>query len=150
MSYHMLLLVVLQMAIISCFAKSINSNHDYLLGKIATIISAQGMTPQNRKVLMELTSIRGIACHAINFQQTIKHNDCKTQTISNKLCFGSCLSKTEPLILGGEINSIAKSCLPGNTIDTAVVFDCGENKKSLKFVKIVQTCNCQNLTANVL
>ncbi|XP_057315767.1 cerberus-like [Hydractinia symbiolongicarpus] len=121
------------------------TEHDLLLSQVAAKISADGFVSENsRKALSLLMSVKGIECHGVHFKQTVRHEDCATHLISNKICFGSCFSKTKPIIVGQkllppEINT----CNPGVVVDEYVKMKCLKGSIHLKKVKVTKSCTCQ-------
>ncbi|XP_057316218.1 cerberus-like [Hydractinia symbiolongicarpus] len=121
------------------------TEHDLLLSQVAAKISADGFVSENsRKALSLLMSVKGIECHGVHFKQTVRHEDCATQLISNKICFGSCFSKTKPIIVGQklfppEINT----CSPGHVIERNVTMSCPNGKNYTEAVKLTKRCSCE-------
>lgn len=120
--------------------------HDSKMSQLATKISADGfVSKKNREELAKLMNIRGITCHGIHFHQTIRHKNCKPVIISNKMCFGSCLSKAKPLLFVGKIiqsKSPVPTCRPKHVISKQVMLNCHENTQHSKEVNVTRACSC--------
>lgn len=89
------------------------------------------------------------SCEAIPYAQEIKVTGCKTQTIENHYCKGSCISGYVP---ENGVNGKFKcsSCQPSKTTRKIVELECEGGVNKLVQVEVFLSCKCQQSNCNPL
>ena len=139
-------LVLLVLILPATFASAkLNLNKDALLSMIATQMSRDGrINANNSKLLQQLLQKPDQPCHAVPFQQTIKHDKCPKQvrTIQNKMCFGHCTSRTDPMV-NTESKKTITTCVPDKLFKKVVTFEnCEDGKDHVTEIQIINSCKC--------
>lgn len=83
-------------------------------------------------------------CRMAKFTDTIKPPGCESRNVTNRICYGYCLSIFIPSICEGFVS--CGSCMPGSFREKRIVFYCpyrSPRKRIVKKVKIITSCNCQ-------
>lgn len=121
-------------------------SRDDLISKIMTQVSQDGeINEENDKFLQKIMKSSGRSCRPVPFKQTIRNSNCTSQlrVIDNRICFGSCLSRTDPMV-GGERNKTVTICTPSVVLMREVIFDeCKDGKNHMTPVQIVESCECK-------
>lgn len=128
-------------------AKPKPKDRDDLISKIATQISRDGkINEENNTFLQQILKGSGRQCRAVEFTETVKHEKCpgKQKEVFNKICFGQCLSRTDPTVEGEKKDSEVTKCLPDKIAKTTVSFeDCADGNVHVKEVVKVVSCVCK-------
>ena len=128
-------------------AKPKPKDRDDLISKIATQISRDGkINEENNTFLQQILKGSGGQCRAVEFTETVKHEECPGQVreVRNKICFGQCLSRTDPKVEGEKKDSEVTKCLPDSISKTMVQFkNCADGKVHMKEVVMVVSCVCK-------
>ena len=82
-------------------------------------------------------------CYTKEYNQTIFHKECIPRVITNKMCFGSCLSISMPSYNKGR-TSECSSCSHKESEIKEVKLNCPKRKRKYKVKKqiIVHSCKC--------
>ena len=89
------------------------------------------------------------SCEAIPYAQEIKVTGCKTRTIENHYCKGSCISGYVPENgVNGKYQ--CTSCQPSKTTRKIVELECEGGINKLVKVEIFLSCKCQQSNCNPL
>jgi len=139
-------LILLVLVLSYSFAiPKISLNKDALLSKIATQMSRDGrISADNSQLLQQLMKKPDQPCHAVPFSQTIKHEKCPEQvhTIPNKMCFGHCTSRTDPMV-NAESKKTVTVCVPAERYMKTVTFDnCVDGHEHISNIQIIKSCKC--------
>ena len=125
--------------------KTKSRQEDDMISKLASNISLTGDEDISKiKALTQLMESKGIRCHGIHFKQTVRRKGCKEEVVANKLCFGSCVSKTTPQI-DGEVQTQPPihTCGPGIKKKIEITFSCPNNKKEIVSFDVIKSCHCK-------
>ena len=143
----LLVLCIAHLAMTKPKPKPEPKDEDDLIGKIVTQHSRDGkLSEQNQNYLEKILNGSGGNCRAVSFTQTVRHKDCPDQVheIENKMCFGQCLSRTDPMVDGERKESAVTTCLPTKKFKKMIGFDkCSDGKTHVTEIEDIRSCECK-------
>lgn len=122
---------------------------DTLLSEVASKISNDGgLSEETNEILKYILDTPGGTCHAVKFNQTVRHKNCpgKTFIIENNTCFGMCFSRSEPSTDANDEENhleIVSSCKPKQTYKKVISFNrCPDGKVWTEEIQVIRDCEC--------